>query len=291
MLSRPRARQGSRAGGGVPARRTGPAPRRPGPVRSDPLQPRLERREVHRPRRGRDRGRDRAADTARGGAPRRRHRHRGRHRRRCERPTLRRLHPGRPVDHPTARRDRPRPGDLPPAGRGARRRDLGDQRARHRQHLLLHRHDWAGSPRPHPPNAMPGRSSRVAGSWWSTTTRPTASSWRASSPPGSCGRSRSPPRSRRWRPCARRSGPGTLRGALLDLVMPDVDGLELARRVRADPTLTDTRLLLLSSEQSVTRQQIADAGISGRLEQARARHRAARRPARPARRSGRAADR
>ena len=35
---------------------------------------------------------------------------------------LRRVHPGRPVHHPPARRHRPRPGDLPPAGRGARRR-------------------------------------------------------------------------------------------------------------------------------------------------------------------------
>src|SRR6478735_6113328 len=52
--------------------------------------------------------------------------------------------------------------------------------------------------------------------------------------------------------------------ALLDLRMPDVDGLELARRMRSDPAYAGLQLLLLSSEQ-VPRQQIADAGIRSSL--------------------------
>ncbi len=52
--------------------------------------------------------------------------------------------------------------------------------------------------------------------------------------------------------------------ALLDLRMPGVDGLELARRVRSEASYAGLQLLLLSSEQ-VPRQQIADAGIRSSL--------------------------
>ncbi|MBZ5738367.1 response regulator [Nocardioides mangrovi] len=48
---------------------------------------------------------------------------------------------------------------------------------------------------------------------------------------------------------------------LLDLVMPEVDGLELARRIGADRAVGPTTMVLLSSDHSVTRQQAADAGI------------------------------
>ncbi|HEU4811202.1 MAG TPA: response regulator [Nocardioides sp.] len=53
--------------------------------------------------------------------------------------------------------------------------------------------------------------------------------------------------------------------ALLDLVMPGVDGLELARRVSADPTLGQLTMLLLSSDQSVTPQAAREAGIRASL--------------------------
>ncbi|MGY2701503.1 response regulator [Nocardioides sp. HB32] len=49
--------------------------------------------------------------------------------------------------------------------------------------------------------------------------------------------------------------------AVLDLVMPDTDGLELAARIRAEPSLAALRLLLLTSDQSVTRREVEDAGI------------------------------
>jgi PAS domain S-box-containing protein len=52
--------------------------------------------------------------------------------------------------------------------------------------------------------------------------------------------------------------------ALLDLRMPDVDGLELARQVRSDPSYAGLQMLLLSSEQ-LPRQQVADAGIRSSL--------------------------
>ena len=53
--------------------------------------------------------------------------------------------------------------------------------------------------------------------------------------------------------------------AVLDLVMPGTDGLALARRIRADPALAGLALLLLTSDQSVTREEVESAGISTSL--------------------------
>jgi PAS domain S-box-containing protein len=49
--------------------------------------------------------------------------------------------------------------------------------------------------------------------------------------------------------------------AVLDLVMPGTDGLQLAAGIRADPELADTPLVLLTSDQTVTQQEIEDAGV------------------------------
>ncbi|GAA4374661.1 response regulator [Nocardioides caricicola] len=49
--------------------------------------------------------------------------------------------------------------------------------------------------------------------------------------------------------------------ALLDQVMPDTDGLGLARQVQQDPALAGVAMVLLSSEQSVTRRDVDEAGI------------------------------
>ncbi|WP_395690633.1 response regulator [Nocardioides sp.] len=53
--------------------------------------------------------------------------------------------------------------------------------------------------------------------------------------------------------------------AVLDLVMPEVDGLQMARRIAADPALSGLALLLLTSDQSVTRAEVEAAGISTSL--------------------------
>jgi CheY-like chemotaxis protein len=53
--------------------------------------------------------------------------------------------------------------------------------------------------------------------------------------------------------------------ALLDLMMPGVDGLMLARQVQADPALGSPAMLLLTSDQTVTRQEVEDAGVSASL--------------------------
>ena len=48
---------------------------------------------------------------------------------------------------------------------------------------------------------------------------------------------------------------------VLDLVMPGTNGLELATEIRSDPALGGIALLLLTSDQSVTRKEVDDAGI------------------------------
>ncbi|CAI9412632.1 response regulator [Nocardioides sp. T2.26MG-1] len=53
--------------------------------------------------------------------------------------------------------------------------------------------------------------------------------------------------------------------ALLDLMMPGTDGLMLARQIGSDPTLGAPTMLLLTSDQTVTRQEVEDAGIQASL--------------------------
>ena len=92
--------------------------RRPGPAAPDPAQPALQRGQVHRARRGcRLSGERRGGRAGRSckvtvrdtgiGIP-----------RGADGPPLPVLQPGRLVDRPTLRRDRPRPGHQPPPGRG-----------------------------------------------------------------------------------------------------------------------------------------------------------------------------
>src|SRR6478735_1488191 len=54
--------------------------------------------------------------------------------------------------------------------------------------------------------------------------------------------------------------------ALLDLVMPGTDGIELARRITADPGLGSPMMLLLTSDQGVPPQEVRDAGLHASLD-------------------------
>ncbi len=53
--------------------------------------------------------------------------------------------------------------------------------------------------------------------------------------------------------------------ALLDMCMPEMDGLELARHISADPGLNGIRLVLLTSASSVTPDEVRQAGITSGL--------------------------
>ena len=53
--------------------------------------------------------------------------------------------------------------------------------------------------------------------------------------------------------------------ALLDLVLPRIDGLELARIIKADPDLRDLTLVLLTSDQGVGARSAREAGIATTL--------------------------
>ncbi|GAC1531270.1 MAG: hypothetical protein NVS3B12_06980 [Acidimicrobiales bacterium] len=53
--------------------------------------------------------------------------------------------------------------------------------------------------------------------------------------------------------------------ALLDMCMPEMDGLELARRISADPDLAKTKLVLLTSAVDVGAEESRQAGIATRL--------------------------
>ena len=63
----------------------------------------------------------------------------------------------------------------------------------------------------------------------------------------------------RAREAARAGKPFDL--AVLDLCMPDIDGLELAREIKADARLAGIRLIMLTSTMQVNAAEIGDAGV------------------------------
>ncbi len=103
----------------------------------DRPEPRRQRREVHPARIGCDR-RPQAARRTRRRAHRLQHRrHRHRHQRRGAGAAVQRVHPGRQLDPPALRRQRPGPGDHPAAGRADGRPCQRRKHAGRRQHLPL----------------------------------------------------------------------------------------------------------------------------------------------------------
>ena len=101
--------------------------------------------------------------------------------------------------------------------------------------------------RPSARAATPGRS-RANGHWSSTTTRPTGGSCASSSSPGASRPSR--PRTASRRSSSRRTAAQDGRAfdlGVIDLNMPGMDGIELARALKADPATAATMLFLLSS--------------------------------------------
>lgn len=64
----------------------------------------------------------------------------------------------------------------------------------------------------------------------------------------------------RMRDAAAKGHPYAL--AVLDMCMPDMDGLELARRISKDPALGSTRLIMLTSTMQIDPQELRAAGIA-----------------------------
>ncbi len=131
------------------------------------------------------------------------HRHRLGHRPGQARDDLRAVHPGRHLHHPGVRRDGPRPGDQQPADHPDGRRGGDLQRARRREHVLVHDPGSSGrGGRRHRGNrSMSAWSASARWSW--RATRPSARSSGTTSPAGAWTCTRPPPRPRRSRCCAR----------------------------------------------------------------------------------------
>ena len=95
------------------------------------------------------------------------------------------VRPGRHVHLPEVRRHRPRPGDQQPARRADGRRLRRRQRARHGQHVLVHRPACGRRRRGNVETpVILTQTSPASASWSSTTTPPNATSCPTTSPAG-----------------------------------------------------------------------------------------------------------
>lgn len=50
---------------------------------------------------------------------------------------------------------------------------------------------------------------------------------------------------------------------LLDVMMPDLDGLEVTKRIRSNPELAEVPVLLVSADHEITEQQVNQSGADG----------------------------
>ena len=149
----------------------GASARRSAAPRPDPDQPRQQRGQVHRARR--DPARDRAARAHRreGAAQVLRARHRHRHDAGAGGEAVPAVHAGRHVHDAQARRHRPGPDHLPPAGRADGRAHLAGKRAGRRAARSSSRSGSASAPRPATGKDR-SRAARSSCACWSWTTMP-----------------------------------------------------------------------------------------------------------------------
>ena len=166
-----------------------------------------------------------------------------------QRASVQRLRPGRLLDDPPVRRHRAGLDHLPPAG-GAHGRPARAHQCPGRGFDVLVR---AVAPpgrtmRRRPTGAGIRGRSRASVPWSSTTTRPTAGSCASSCSRGASRRSRRPTGSRRSSSRSRRAQDGRAFDlGVVDLNMPGMDGIELARALKTEPATAETMLFLLSS--------------------------------------------
>ena len=194
-----------------------------------------------------------------------------------QRPHVRTVFAGRRLDDPPLRWYRSRPRNRRPTRRADGRPARSRQRSRPGQHVLVRtalRTRRLGRCRRATP--LPRSSHRCARSS-STTTRRIASSCASSSDRGASIPTK--PKTRRAR--SNSSAPPRRDGeaydlAILDLNMPGMDGLELARDIKADPATAGAKLFLLSSSGRVADDVAAEAELERHDDQAGASIRAVR---------------
>ena len=185
---------------------------------------------------------------------------RGRH------PDLRDLLAGRLLHHAQVRRHRARTGHLAPARGGDGRRDRRGERARRGQHLLVH---GAAHPGPRPDVVTAPRSAATLAGLRVLVVDDNATN-----------RTILHDQLAHWGVAVDvvdgalaglgRLGAAAAEGApydlaVLDLCMPDLDGLELARRISATPRISGTRLVLMTSGPEISSAEAASADIATAL--------------------------
>ena len=111
-----------------------------------------------------------------------------------------------------------------------------------------------------------------------TTSRP--DSFMSRSSPGKCATAPPPPAPTRSIACGKRREKETpISLAIIDLEMPNMDGLALAREIKSRPEIASTRLILLAGfGKRISPEELRAAGICGLLLQASAAIRALRLP-------------